>query len=236
MMSQTEEQQLRNSASVSNLEYWANRPFFRNNPADFNRVISDLKGERLPVRPAPAHIFDALRLQPQDVRVVIVGHSPYPSNYLATGLAFAVPNSTSPSDLPASLRNMFFELCLDVGGCSNNTMYDLQSWHSQGVMLLNTMLTAPDSPNPSCAGRRWKVLIQDVIDQLTHRHVFFIFLGNPAKDMISCNVRQGSRYILTRHPSCPDNVRTSLPPFFGSRVFSHANSFLHANGIPSIIW
>lgn len=239
MMNQTQEQQLRRS--VSSLGYWANRPFFQNNLGGFNRVISALRNDPRPIRPAPTRILRALRLQPQEVRVVILGNEPYTSNNLPTGLAFAVPNRTLICNLPVSLRNILCELCLDVGYRSNHTTYDLQFWHNQGVMLLNTTLTPyPRTPNNSnCTGIGWEVLVRDVISQLLSYRVFFIFLGSPAQSMIPANLHlpaQANRWIATRHPSCPDNSKTQLPPFFGSKPFSSANNFLRANNPPSIIW
>lgn len=230
MMNQIQEQRLRES--VPSLGYWANRPFFQNNQGGFNRVISALRNDSRPIRPAPARILRTLRLQPADVRVVILGNAPYPDNNLATGLAFAVPNNTQTCDLPPTLRNIFCELCLDVGCRSNHTTYDLESWHRQGVMLLNTTLTVP---RPSAPG--WRVLVQDVINRLIPWDVFFVFLGRPAQNMIPNNLRgQNHRTIMTRHPSCPDSTSSQLRPFFGSKIFSRANNFLCTNNIDPIDW
>ena len=237
-MNQSQERRLRRCASK--LRHWARRPFFQNNNGGFNRVIAELRNDPRPIRPAPTHILRALHLQPADVRVVILGKDPYPDNNLATGLAFAVPNNTPTCNLPASLRNIFCELCLDVGYHSNNTTYDLRSWHRQGVMLLNTTLTIPDPNTPGTINHTqigWHVLVEDVIDQLIPYNVFFIFLGAAAQRMIPPNLRmQANRWIATRHPSRPDISRTSLQPFFGSKPFSGANNFLHTNNVPPIIW
>lgn len=224
MMDATQEQQLRDSVSEIG-DCWAARPFFQN--GGFDRVISALRDAPRPIRPAPTRILRALRLQLQDVRVVILGNAPYPDNNLATGLAFAVPNGTPTHNLPVSLRNIFCELCLDVGCRSNHTTYDLEYWHTQGVMLLNTTLTVP---RPSAPG--WRVLVEDVINQLIPRDVFFVFLGRPAQNMIPNNLRgQNHRMIMTRHPSCPDSTSSQLHPFFGSKIFSHVNNFLRAHDI-----
>ena len=74
------------------------------------------------------------------VSVVIVGQDPYPSSVHATGLAFSVPRGVEP--LPAALRNVYAELHPDVGVPISKTQGNLDAWAHEGVLLLNSVLTA----------------------------------------------------------------------------------------------
>ena len=112
---------------------WASLPFFTSHwPA-----LQD----RLAAAPAwqPSDPFRALRLTPRNkVRVIILGQDPYPTPGRATGLAFLFP----PGDPPKhSLKNILTELAADTG--QTRTDGDLSPWASQGVLLLNTVLTVP---------------------------------------------------------------------------------------------
>lgn len=87
--------------------------------------------------PDPKHIFHACDITPFDqVRVVILGQDPYHNFGAATGLAFSVPDGYKSQP---SLKNIFKELEQDTG--IKRTMTDLSDWGSQGVLLLNSVLT-----------------------------------------------------------------------------------------------
>ena len=125
------------------------------------------------VQPAADSTFAALRLcSPQDVRVVLLGHDPYPNPEHATGLAFSVRRETCP--LPPTLRNISEEMRCDLGFNLNHG--DLASWAGQGVLLLNSNLT---KPSPTAHG--WDHLISDVFCLLRQRedaaNVFWVFWG-----------------------------------------------------------
>ena len=83
-------------------------------------------------------IFKALEIDADDVRIVIFGQDPYPTQGSAMGLAFSVPSSVTK--IPASLRNIFAELQSDVG-VPTPTQGDLSPWSKKGVLLLNRILT-----------------------------------------------------------------------------------------------
>ena len=91
--------------SVRNIGARRNLPFFQN--GQFAKVCCCLSRETGTIWPAAGDVLKVFSLvQPCDVRVVFLGQDPYPQPGLATGLAFAVPPSTTP--LPRSLHNIFF--------------------------------------------------------------------------------------------------------------------------------
>ena len=90
------------------------------------------------VYPAKENIFNALKFTPYSkVKVLLLGQDPYHGVGQAHGLAFSVQKGVAK---PPSLLNIFQELSTDLGvvppshGC-------LTDWTTQGVMLLNTVLT-----------------------------------------------------------------------------------------------
>lgn len=105
--------------------------------------------------PAEHLIFRALKETPfQSVKYVILGDHPYPDN-TATGLAFDTPKDK----LSPSLRN-FRANCLkhlgEFKGDANSTSY-LEHLPSQGVLLLNTVLTAPSKLS---YGKDWRTELE----------------------------------------------------------------------------
>ena len=214
--------------SVRSLAQWAELPFFSDQPSHFDRVRRELVG-MTEVQPAADSTFAALRLcSPQDVRVVLLGHDPYPNPEHATGLAFSVRRETCP--LPPTLRNISEEMRCDLGFNLNHG--DLASWAGQGVLLLNSNLT---KPSPTAHG--WDHLISDVFCLLRQRedaaNVFWVFWGKKGWRLIPCGLNEEQR-LKTHHPN---SWRTNLGfDFFGSRPFSKINCFFEQRNLTPIEW
>ena len=87
---------------------------------DYNSQIDELglklqkradQGER--ILPDKKHLFRALEIKPEQVKVIIVGQDPYPNISDAIGLSFAVP--PRKTGLPGSLLNIQKEIMTDIG-------------------------------------------------------------------------------------------------------------------------
>lgn len=204
--------------SVANIGAWNRLPFFHN--GQFTRVCRCLSHETRTVWPAPGDILKAFQLvQPCDVRVVMLGQDPYPQPNLATGLAFAVPSSTAT--LPRSLANIFDKLRGDVG--QFNATGDLTHWATQGVLLLNAALTAPDGHR----GIGWSPMIRQALACLAPRaDIAWFACGCRAKQRLPRTRSRQALTIATGHPS-----RAHL--FNANRPFSRINEYL---GRRSINW
>ena len=70
--------------------------------------------------------------------MVILGQDPYHDIGQAHGLAFSVPKGV---DLPRSLKNIYKELENDIEGFKAVDHGCFQEWTTEGVFLLNTILT-----------------------------------------------------------------------------------------------
>ena len=126
-------------------------PFFER----LNQFLDDEYQSNKEIYPARENIFRALReLDLPDVKVVILGQDPYHGSDQAIGFSFAVPNDVFPK--PPSLRNIFKELESDLGISVPKEYSDLTAWASQGVLLLNTVLTVEAAKPLSHRGQGWE--------------------------------------------------------------------------------
>ena len=91
------------------------------------------------IYPPNSLIFNAFNSTPfNEVNVVILGQDPYHGPNQAMGLSFSVPPELKT---PASLRNIYKELAANIDGFEIPKHGDLSNWSTQGVFMLNAMLT-----------------------------------------------------------------------------------------------
>lgn len=188
-----------------------------------------------PVFPPPAAWFRALDLTPrEDVRVVILGQDPYHGAGQAHGLCFSVQPGVR---LPPSLRNIYKELEADLGIPPARHGF-LEAWASQGVLLLNAVLTVREGAAASHQGQGWERFTDAVIRLVAESApptVFMLWGAHAQKKAAFVgDVAQGGRHLVLKsaHPS-PLSAHNG---FFGSRPFSKANAFLAAHGRAPIDW
>lgn len=183
------------------------------------------------IYPKKEAIYRAFELTDfEAVKVVILGQDPYHGEGQAMGLSFSVPDHLK---LPPSLRNIYKELASDLqedlpqGG-------DLSHWATQGVLLLNTVLTVP----AGCAnGHRklgWETFTSKALQVLAERDkpLVCILWGNQAIAYESLFTKANQLVIKCVHPS-PLSAHRG---FFGSKPFSQTNDFLKAHGVSPIKW
>lgn len=179
--------------------------------------------------PAGEVVLRAFTRPLADVRVLIVGQDPYPTPGHPVGLSFSVAPDVRP--LPRSLVNIYAELETDLG-IAPSPSGDLTSWFTQGVLLLNRVLTVrPGSPG-SHRGKGWEDVTACAIDALARRGgpLVAILWGRDAQSLAP--QLHGIPQIASAHPS-PMSARYG---FFGSRPFSRANEALIQQGASPIDW
>jgi len=182
------------------------------------------------IYPKGSLIFNAFDSTPFDkVKVVILGQDPYHGPGQAHGLSFSVPDGIK---FPPSLVNIFKELYTDLGieppgsGCLNR-------WASQGVFLLNAVLTVRAGEAASHSKIGWTEFTDAVIKKISDKKsgVVFLLWGNFAKgkrDLIDSS----KHFILeAAHPS-----PLAGGAFFGCRHFSKTNEILRSIGKEPINW
>jgi uracil-DNA glycosylase len=183
------------------------------------------------VYPPVADVFNALKLTPYDqVRVVLLGQDPYHEAGQAHGLCFSVRPGVA---LPPSLKNIFLELRNDLG-CPLPNNGCLIPWATQGVLLLNTVLTVRAHAPNSHRGKGWERFTDAIIRAVNEKDspVVFALWGNAAQRKAELITPARHPIVRAAHPS-PLSARTG---FFGSRPFSTINAALRAAGEPEIAW
>ena len=181
--------------------------------------------------PRACNWFRALDLTPLDtVRVVILGQDPYHGEGQAHGLCFSVPPGVRP---PPSLVNIFKEMQSDLGLSPARNGF-LEHWASQGVLLLNSVLTVEMGQAASHRERGWEKFTDAVIRLVNDKAepVVFMLWGSYAQKKAA--FVDTSRHLVLKapHPS-PLSAHSG---FFGCRHFSKANAFLESKGLEPIDW
>ena len=177
------------------------------------------------VSPIEDHIFRAFRQPLYNVRCVIIGQDPYPTAGHANGLSFSTHPSVTP--LPKSLQNIFTEYQSDLGETAPLNG-DLSSWDSQGVMLLNRVLTTEVGTANAHINFGWQRITDAVAKELGSRGVVAVLWGKQAQEL--------AHFFPYRVESPHPSPLSAYRGFFGSKPFSKVNAILVAQGKPRISW
>lgn len=183
------------------------------------------------VYPDSGNLFRAFELTPFDkVKVVILGQDPYHGPDQAIGLSFAVKEGIP---LPPSLRNIYKEIDSDLG-VKPVADGDLSRWATQGVLLLNAILSVRAGSPGSHQGKGWEEFTDAAIRALSEEreHLVFILWGNYARTKGAHIDRMKHLVIESPHPS-PFSARNG---FFGSKPFSKTNQYITENNKAPINW
>ena len=168
----------------------------------YDYVVSEYKTTKC--FPPKELIFNAFKKTPfKDVKVVIVGQDPYIKQNEAVGLCFSVPKTTK---CPPSLVNIYKALNKDpkVEFKTPSPLHgDLQSWASQGILMLNAVLTVREGLSFSHAKSGWAKFTNEVIRAINSQKEGVIFLcwGGKAQEICK-EVNTAKHHVLKYgHPS-----------------------------------
>ena len=182
------------------------------------------------VYPPAKQVFRAFDLCPfEKTKVVIVGQDPYHGPHQANGLCFAVNDGIA---LPPSLKNIYKEIKGDLG----ITPYDsgnLTRWASQGVLMLNSVLTVLANTPASHKEIGWEQFTDASIRALNTRkkNIVYMLWGKYAQSK-GASIDKTKNLVLTSgHPS-----PFSATLFFGNHHFSKCNKYLEEHGLTPIDW
>ncbi len=184
------------------------------------------------IYPQQHDVFNAFRFTPFDeIKVVILGQDPYHGPNQAHGLSFSVLPGVKP---PPSLVNIYKELASDIDGFQIPSHGYLASWATQGVLLLNTVLTVEAGQAHSHSKIGWEIFTDRVIEVINqHREgVVFLLWGSPAQKKGQFIDRQKHHVLTSVHPS-PLSAHRG---FFGCQHFSKANDLIAQQGKQTIDW
>ncbi|MBH0084574.1 uracil-DNA glycosylase [Salinibacterium sp. SWN167] len=182
-----------------------------------------------PWLPEPDAVLRAFEAPYDQVRVLVVGQDPYPTPGHAVGLAFSADRAVRP--LPRSLSNIYKELHDDLG-IPPAAHADLSAWQSQGVLLLNRVLTVQAGVTGSHRRHGWEEITAAAIRALAARPqpLVAVLWGKEAAAVAP--LLGDTPVIVSAHPS-PLSARRG---FFGSKPFSRVNAALEVQGAAPIDW
>ncbi|MEZ8111777.1 uracil-DNA glycosylase [Vibrio splendidus] len=184
------------------------------------------------IYPPQEQVFSAFNMTPfESVRVVILGQDPYHGAKQAHGLAFSVLPGVK---IPPSLRNMYKELAQDIDGFEIPSHGYLDTWASQGVLMLNTVLTVEEAKAHSHAKCGWETFTDTIIAELNQRSepIIFLLWGAHAQKKGQA-IDADKHHVLTApHPS-PLSAHRG---FFGCQHFSTTNKLLSSMDQQPIDW
>ena len=176
------------------------------------------------------NVFRAFDLCPLNkVKVVIVGQDPYHGEKQANGLSFAVNDGIT---LPPSLKNIYKEIQSDLN-ITPLSSGDLSRWASQGVLMLNSVLTVAANNPASHKTKGWEKFTDAVIKTLNENreNIVYLLWGKYAQTKGEVVNREKNLVLMSGHPS-----PYSAHLFFGNNHFSQCNKYLKRNGIKEIDW
>lgn len=202
------------------------KPYFK----EIRSFLVEEKQQGKTIYPPGPLIFNAFNQTPVDqVRVVILGQDPYHNPGEAMGLCFSVPKQVT---IPASLRNIYKEIERELA-IKLPSHGDLTSWTTQGVFLLNAILTVERSMPASHRNIGWQQFTDAVIAKLSaHREgLIFLLWGNFAKSKKTLIDQMKHHVLEAVHPS-----PLAGNAFQGCGHFSKVNELLQSKGSPAIDW
>jgi uracil-DNA glycosylase len=204
------------------------QPYFENIIAYLNQE----KANHQIVYPIESDVFNALKLTPfNEIKVVILGQDPYHNPNQAHGLSFSVPNGIKP---PPSLVNIFKEISNSMQCIMPLQNGNLIPWATQGVMLLNSVLTVRANQPASHAKIGWMIFTDAIIKKISTEKTGVIFLlwGKFAQQKKALIDTTKHHILIAAHPS----PFSAYNGFFGCNHFLQTNELLSAQGLPSINW
>jgi len=202
------------------------KPYFKN----IIHFLDTEKEKGKTIFPEESKIFNAFNSTPfNQVKTVILGQDPYHGAGQAMGLSFSVPRGIR---IPPSLRNIYKEL-------NRSTDFkipdhgDLSPWTTEGVFLLNTILTVEAGKPGSHATIGWEIFTDRVIEILSDQKDGLVFLlwGNHARSKKNL-INPEKHFILeSRHPS-----PLAGKGFYGNNHFADSNEYLRKSGKKAVNW
>ena len=188
-----------------------------------SQILTEISSQEF--TPPRSQIFRAFQTPLDSIRCLIVGQDPYPTPGHAHGLSFSTDQSIKP--LPKSLQNIFTELKSDTGKEIPQSG-DLSAWTTQGVMLLNRVLTTKVGEANAHSKLGWQKITDAVAQELGNRDVVAVLWGKQAQEL--------SGYFRFKIESAHPSPLSSYRGFFGSKPFSRVNEILISQGKEPIQW
>ena len=183
------------------------------------------------IYPPLESVFKCLRtLTVSEVKVVILGQDPYHQPGQATGRAFEVSEGVSA---PPSLVNIFKALEKDLGVVAEGRGL-LAHWESEGVLLLNTVLTVSEGQPESHRNKGWEVITDCIIKAIAASQTPTAFLLWGAHAQKKAELVGGEHNLVLSAPH--QSPLSAYRGCFDCKHFSQTNAWLKSHGVKPVDW
>lgn len=216
-------------------EGWFNllrEEFNKNYFLNILKIVAQERKSRI-IYPEKEDVYKAFELCPlENTKVVILGQDPYHDGN-ARGLAFGTTQS-NPS-LQKILKQLeFYEEFGDLDMCVTREP-TLEYLASQGVLLLNRVLTVRRGKARSHAGIGWEIFTSSVLNRLSalENRIVFMLWGRDAQEAAKDINRLGNLILITEHPAFAARENR---PWKDDRCFQKVNEYLEDLGKKKINW
>lgn len=208
------------------LEEEIKKDYFKN---ILNKLDIEEKNGKI-IYPEKKKWFNVLNMNPDDIKVVIIGQDPYHGENQAHGYSFSVQKGIK---IPPSLKNIYKEIEREFNIEMSQTNGDLTSWIEQGVFLLNTILTVEKSNPSSHKNIGWDKFTDKLIEIISenYENVVFLLWGKFAESKKHLIKSEKHLILISAHPS-----PYSAHNFFGNNHFLLTNNYLKSKNIKEIDW
>ena len=190
-----------------------------------NRVLNRLsnEGEFTPKHEDVFKVFTKCNYN--NLKVVFLGMDPYPQKGIATGIAFGNKANTTSDKYSPSLRVIYDSLIEHSEDLPNEFDCTLESWCSQGVLLLNSSLTVAIN-NPGSHFLIWHKFISELLSNISRSKpdTIFVLFGNKAQSFVP--FLNNCKYFNCVHPSYCARKNELLP-----NIFSEVDSALKEKNV-----
>ena len=183
-----------------------------------NSFIKCMEIRKIEYIPKNEYVFKALRSSISSRKVCILSNEPYSQGEIATGLAFEVKNTSWVNhEINISLKNILKLLYKTYNGkmediekirkeiCHNefnilppNELF--KSWEKQGVLLLNSSLTAIEEKTGE-HNKFWHPFTRDLMEYISikNENIVYLLWGKDA-EQFEKNIKNGE-IIKSNHPA-----------------------------------
>lgn len=192
--------------------------------------------------PNPSSVFKIFRtVSLSDIRVVIVGQSPYSSRCIITHNFFASGIPMIPSykcrSIPKTARMIVDEIAYEFDVPPPNPYEIFYSWIKQGVFLINMSWTQGISECEFSNNHKifWEMFTRKLVEYINYHRpdVVYCLMGKDSWTLT--DILPTTRIIKVHHPVARTS-KESTEGFFHSNVFVKINQMLDTLNQKSIHW
>ena len=178
--------------------------------------------------PNKINVFKAFKLcQLNDLKLVMLGQDPYPQKDIATGILFGNKKNTPDNKLSPSLK-IIKEAVINFEVPHNYINFDetLESWATQGILMLNSALTC-EVNKPGSHSLLWRPFISSLLQNLSNYNtgIIYVLFGKQAQSFKPYIDARFNHILEINHPAYYARTNSKMPYNFFREINKKVNYF-----------